>query len=138
MTDEGRNASDDVLRYRQEYADSVTAASASFDKAAATLAAGGLALSIAFVRDIAPQPVHKGWIGLAWVAFAVALLFSMASFLTSEYAHRHLIKELDEGKPLADLTLGLWGWSTQVLNIATAVLVVAGVGFVAYFAYLNL
>jgi hypothetical protein len=124
--------------YRSEFDQAVTTASLSFDKAVTTLAGGALGLSITFIHDIAPEPVHEGRIALAWVAFALALMFSMASFLTSEYAHRHLIKELDKGTPPEGLELGTFGWTTHVLNVGAAVLVVAGTFFLAYFAVGNL
>lgn len=38
-------------------------ASRDFDKAIMTLAAGALGVSIAFVHDIAPDPVHVSWLG---------------------------------------------------------------------------
>jgi len=44
-------------------------ASQDFDRAVMTLAGGGLGISIAFVRDIAPHPVHKWMLAIGWRAF---------------------------------------------------------------------
>lgn len=131
--------SDESAQYRKEYADSVSNSSASFDRAVTTLSAGALGLSITFVDQIAPSdPVSPGWLALAWVSFTVALVFSLYSSLTSEYAHRALIQQIDADVPLGELKLGVLGWATHVLNVASACLVGAGAGFLAYFAYVNL
>jgi hypothetical protein len=121
--------------YRKELAESSRASTDAFDKAVATIAGGALALSITFIHDIAPSPVHKGWIGIAWGAFAVALVGSTASFLTSDVAHRRAITKLDEGKPWKQ---GGWGWTTIALNWTCAGAILAGAGALAIFAYLNL
>jgi hypothetical protein len=126
---------DQAAQVRAEFAAEVTAASTAFDKAVTTLAAGGLALSITFVHDIAPEPVKTGRLAIAWTAFTLTLLFSMASFLTAGYAHRHLIKQLDKGQ---ELTLGGWGVATHILNLLSALGVTAGAAFMAYFAFANL
>lgn len=129
---------DQTARYREEFAEAATTASASFDKLVTTLSAGALGLSVTFIHDIAPEPVATWRIGVAWTAFSVALLFSLYSLVSSEYAHRGLIRQLDKGTDPGDLKLGFLGWSTHVLNLASAALVGVGAAFLAYFAFANL
>jgi hypothetical protein len=126
---------EEVARLRAEFAEEVTRASSAFDKAVTALAAGGLALSITFVRDIAPELKETWRLGIAWVALVGALLCSMASFFTSEQAHRHLIGQLELGE---DLTRDAWGVATLVLNVKAGLGVAIGAGFLAYFAFGNL
>jgi hypothetical protein len=126
---------EEVARLRAEFAEEVSKASAAFDKAVATMAAGGLALSITFVRDFAPALKDTWRLGVAWAALVGALLCSMASFFTSEQAHRHLVSQLEQDE---DLTRDGWGFATLILNVVAGLGVAAGAGFLAYFAYGNL
>lgn len=70
-----------------------------FDKAILTLAAGALAISLAFVKDIAPHP--HGWtvyfLSLAWTGFVLSLLSTLLSFLTSQAACRKQREILERG-----------------------------------------
>ncbi len=63
-------------------------ASESFDKAMLTLSGGVFALSITFVKEIAPQPIGTGWLLSAWIGFAISLLATLISFLSSQEAWR--------------------------------------------------
>jgi hypothetical protein len=127
---------DDERRpYREKFEQYAVSAARDFDRIVATLSAAALGLSIAFVRDLFPSPTGSAFLMVAWGSFSVALLASMFSFLTSERAHRNLINQIDSGTPLDQLAAG---GGTRVLNIVAAVGVTAGVGFLVWFAYVNL
>jgi hypothetical protein len=116
----------------------VTAASASFDKIVSFLAGGALALSITFIHDIAPDPVHQGRLALAWTSLWVALIASMFSFLASDSAHRSVIDRLYAGRELVGMERD-WRYKvTKALNWASAAGVVVGTGSLAWFAFANL
>ena len=114
----------------------VTSASAAFDRAVSFLAGGALTLSITFLHDIAPRPVHEGRLAVAWVALWAALMASLFSHLTSDLAHRRLIDKARQGNDVSKV--GGFGWGTVVLNGISAVGIVVGTGFLAYFAFGNL
>jgi hypothetical protein len=116
----------------------VTAASASFDKIVSYLAGGSLALSITFLHDIAPNPVHQGWLALAWTSLWVALIASMLSFLASDSAHRSVINKLYAGDELVGMDPGWRSKMTSTFNWASAIGVVVGTGSLAWFAFANL
>ncbi len=61
-----------------------------FDKAILTLAGGALAISITFIKNIAPHPNVETIYLLksAWFAFILSLLSTLCSFLTSQSACR--------------------------------------------------
>ncbi|MBI4823181.1 MAG: hypothetical protein HY805_02990 [Nitrospirae bacterium] len=69
-----------------------------FDKAILTLAAGALALSITFIKQIAPdpKPVSKYFLLGAWIFFCLSMLSTLISFLTSQKACRNARDILDE------------------------------------------
>jgi hypothetical protein len=109
------------------------AASRDFDKAVMTLAAGALGVSIAFVHDLAPDPVHVTWLGWAWGLFALSLVLILVSFLTSQLALRREMKVLSgersdarPGGPLGPLTIGLnWGSAGALVSGVIALVVFA-------------
>jgi hypothetical protein len=113
-------------------------ASRDFDKAVMTLAAGALAVSIAFVQDVARDPVHVGWLGAAWGLFATSLMLILVSFLTSQHALRREMRVLS-GEREADERPGGWLSALTIgLNWTSAGALVFGVLALVAFALYNL
>lgn len=77
-------------------------ASDAFDRALMTLSAGSLALSIAFVKDIAPDPVAVWPLKLSWILMGLALLFIVTSFAMSVQVHKQLIDGIDAKRSYDD------------------------------------
>lgn len=132
MSNEGSTPRNDRWQWLVEAAHT---ASRDFDRTVVTLAAGALGLSIAFVQNIEPHPVHTGWLAMAWSLFSASLIVNLASFLTSQHSLRWEMRHFDEdvgtaGGWLAKLTIGLnWG---------AAGFFVLGVLALVRFAFLNL
>jgi hypothetical protein len=63
----------DLAEWRQWLAEKHHAASQDYDKAVMTLAGGALGLSLAFVKDIAPDPEDTWALVGAWALFAASL-----------------------------------------------------------------
>lgn len=115
------------------------AASRDFDKAIMTLAAGALGVSIAFVHDVAPDPVHVAWLGWAWGLFAGSLVLILVSFLTSQHALRREMKVLSgERKKKDKRPGGCLGSLTIGFNWTSAGTLVCGVIALVVFALYNL
>ena len=114
------------------------------DKAILTISMGGLALSITFIKDIAPHPLPGTlWsIGTSWSLFVASMLAILASFLTSQIACRRPRDLLDElyqyGTREAERKGNWWSSLTHWLNVVSYVLVFFAVGFLALFSWLNL
>jgi len=114
------------------------------DKAILTISMGGLALSITFLKDIAPQPLPGTvWsIGTSWSLFVASMLAILASFLTSQVAcrrHRDLLDELFQfGTRETERKADWWSSLTHWLNVISYILVFTAVGFLAFFSWLNL
>lgn len=110
-------------------------ASQDYDKAVMTLAGGALGISLAFIRDIAPDPIH-GWIlAVAWCLLALSLLLIFVSLLSSQQAILTSIEKLDARETL---TRGIAGAMTVWLNGLAGGAFVLGVGFLVSFAAVNL
>lgn len=93
--DESEKSRDDVkyevyLSERSSLNEAEKDSSQQFDKAIITLAAGALALSLTFIKQIAPYP--KAWtlffLFSSWLAFGASMLSTLISFLTSQEACR--------------------------------------------------
>src|SRR5215470_16827748 len=72
----------------------------SFDRAVMTLAGGALGISLAFVHDVAPKPRHTWVMGVSWLLFALSLLLTLLSFLTSESAVVSMIDKFDRSEEI--------------------------------------
>lgn len=77
-------------------------ASDSFDRALMTLSAGSLGLSIAFVKDIDPDPVAVAVLEASWILMGFALFFIVFSFAASVEVHKRLIDGLDTDRSYED------------------------------------
>jgi len=111
----------------------------SFEKTITYLAAGALGLSIGFVKDIAPTPKYTGILLIAWVSFALSLLFILCGFLVSQNAFRKYVQSLDdEIKGEENEGFRCWGTLTSISNIASLLGLIFGIVFMAIFTYINL
>jgi len=70
----------------------------SFDRWMITLSAGALGLSITFIQQMAPNPVHTWLLCLAWGGFIVSLLCMLFSLLTSQAGFRRQREILENDK----------------------------------------
>ena len=112
------------------------AASDAFDRALMTLSAGSLGLSIAFVKDIARNPVSVWTLELSWILMGLSLLAIVTSFVASVEVHKRLIDGLDSGRRYDDEPRWVRHGVTW-LNALAGLLFVAGAGFLITFAILN-
>jgi hypothetical protein len=109
-----------------------------FDKYLVALSAGAFGLSLAFIRQIAPDPVMLWSIITAWIAFGLSLLAILTSFLISQSAFQRAVEILDkqneedieDSNKLDSVTTGL--------NVVSIVSVVVGVASLGYFAISNI
>lgn len=115
-------------------------ASRDFDRAVMTLAGGALGLSVTFIHGLVaePAPCSLTWLGLAWTLLAVSLLAILVSFLASQHALRHAIRQVDDQTIHSAHRAGGWlSGATEWLNITAAGSLVLGLVFLVVFALLN-
>lgn len=111
-------------------------ASQDFDRSVMTLASGGLAISIVFVNDVAPNPTHTAWLVSAWALLALSLLTVLMSFLASQVAlraeMRRIDDELDRTRPTSATRV------TRLLTGVAPILLILGVASLLVFSSANL
>ncbi len=90
---------DDIREYRKFLVKADHQASIDFDKAIMTLSGGAFGISIAFLKDVAPNPALGTRVLLiaSWVAFAVSLAAILLSYMASMGALRKTIERVDDG-----------------------------------------
>ena len=148
------------VRHREAIVQGLYEQAKGFDKAILTLGSGALALSLSFVRYVAPSP--KPWslwaLGVAWACFAVSLVCTLVSFLASLASHRAALDQWDahnaayaenqsdgdgnqdagqSGRPCAELPSPKYAELTSRLNIAAGVLFIFGVIALVVFCLWN-
>ena len=131
---------EEYLEERKILVEAERQAAESFDKSLITLSSGALALTVPFIRFLAPNPTALCLLFVAWGGFILALLTILFSILVSQGALRKQRDILDElyrhnadaaqKNRLADVT--------NALNTASIVLFVGGVLMFALFAGRNL
>ncbi|MEI8314403.1 MAG: hypothetical protein WCG79_03025 [Verrucomicrobiota bacterium] len=113
-----------------------------YDKAVMTLAAGGLSISLLFIKEVAPHPepstfwlLHYGWGG-----FTVSLLLILCSFLIGYHSYRREVQVLEVLYRDPDLKItppNRWVFPALVLNWLSAFALIFGATFIVYFAIMN-
>ena len=153
---DSRPAKGDDLKYqvyleeRKALIDAEREGARLFDRSILTLAAGTFGLSMAFIRQIAPQPEAAStyMLAVAWGAFGTSILSTLLSFLTSQFACRKQreILELtwfeDDGKHDSNrdnkADRNCLATLTMILNCLSIVLFTIGAFFLAAFSFNNL
>jgi hypothetical protein len=127
VTDE---RSEDQRLHRQYLVQAHLSMAQSYDRAVMTFSSGGLALSVAFLRDLVTDAENTGWLVTSWVLFTLSLASITASFLTSMKALRRDVAATDRGLEASHT----WGRATEALNIFAGVALVLGAATSIVFA----
>jgi hypothetical protein len=112
------------------------------DKSILTLSAGALAISITFLKDIAPMPIKESLRNLywAWGLFTVSMLSTLLSFFASQKACRKQIEILED--IYIDKKEGneknIWAIITNAFNCISITLFILGTIFLISFTIQNL
>jgi hypothetical protein len=111
----------------------------SYDKTLTTLAAGAFALSITFIKEIAPQPVGFPALLSAWIAFALSLVTILFGFLLAQFAVRRQASLWLVGTTWDAANRSRRRWSALIngCNCIALVFLVAGMVALVFFAALN-
>ena len=82
------------IEERKLLVDAAREASRTFDQAVLAFGSAVFAASVAFLKDVAPNPTPYSlkWLGFAWTLFSFGLLATMLSFL---FSHKACMKEIE-------------------------------------------
>ena len=115
-------------------------ASEAYDKAVMTLSGGALAISITFIHDIAPSP-DKGTVyllGIAWGSFGLSIAVILVSKLTSQWALRKAMRQIDQGTIHQQRPGAAFSVLTAILNVLAGLTFLVGVAALSWFAIANM
>ena len=84
------------LQYRSQLVEGLFKGSDLYDSTLLSLSSGALLLSIAFITDIAQEPVLLYLLKTSWVFFVLTIFFVLASFKTSQAALYESITKEDD------------------------------------------
>ncbi|MGD0655193.1 MAG: hypothetical protein ABSA16_12670 [Thermoguttaceae bacterium] len=132
------------IEFKKQVAEGLRSSAYQFDKAILTLASGALALSLTFIKEIAPNPDHSTIciIGLSWACFIASICLTLMSFHTSICAYRRFDNIIDTicSKPNIDRSSlkNHWNCVTILLNILSLIVFIVGTVFLTYSVYHNL
>lgn len=130
----------ELVEYRAEIVRLHGESQKSYDKTIVTLSAGALGLSLAFVHDyFADAPIQARTLLLAaWGAWGCSLAVILLSHLTSVWALKATISQVDSGMIFETSPGRGWSTVTTVLNILGGVLFLGGVVLLLLFVEQNL
>lgn len=135
----GQQTQDPLKDYRAFLMAAAQKESAAYDKAVMTLSGGALGISITFIHDIAPTPkAGTIWLlGIAWCSLALSIAAILISKLTSQWALRKAIKQVDAGTIGQQRPGAAFSAWTASLNVGAGMAFLLGVIFLASFTVTN-
>jgi hypothetical protein len=130
---------DPLKDYRAFLMNAAQKESAAYDQAVMTLSGGALGISITFIHDIAPAPkAGTIWLlGIAWCFLALSIAAILISKLTSQWALRKAIRQVDDGTIGQQRPGARFSAWTASLNVAAGMAFLLGVIFLACFTVTN-
>jgi len=132
---------DHYIEMKKQVGEALRSQADQFDKAILTLAAGALALSLTFIKEIAPSPdgLTIALLAWSWGCFVSSVCCTLLSCHTSVCAYRRFdqILNIQQSKPETDACAlkNHWVTATLVLNLLSLVVFVVGTGLLSYSAY---
>lgn len=130
-------AQDDYLeKYRDSLLEAEHTASRDYDKAILTLSTGALG----FITQIVPHPSSFTlfFLGSGWLSLVLSLLSTLVSLLTSQFALRKAVEQVDEKSIQEGTPGGVLTPVTSFLNVSASVFLIIGISFLVVFAFLNI
>lgn len=139
-TQEPAPSRSEMSMYREWLVQADHKASEAYDNAVMALSGGALAISLTFIKEVVSKP-RSGTLGLlaaGWACLAASVAAILVSKLTSQWALRTAIRQVDEGQIRRERAGAVFGWATHALNIVAAVTFLCGISFLGWFAISNM
>lgn len=131
---------DDLSEYRKHLQNAEQKSQEDFDKTVLSLSGGALGISFIFLKDvIGPNPIVQPFLLFsAWVAWGLSTFSVLSSYYLSHLALRKAMRQVDDNTIRNQKPGGFYSVCTAALNAMGALLFVAGVFFIVFFANANL
>jgi hypothetical protein len=129
-----------LSEYRQHLVLAEQKAQDDYDKSIMSLSGGALGVSFAFIEKFVDRNhiVSVCMLQWSWIAWGLSLAAVIMSFWCSRRALRRAINEFDHNAPAQQTPGGIMSHLTEIFNILSGILFVAGVILMAIFASENL
>ena len=128
--------------YWKELVARISDTSKSLDNLVTTLAAGALALSLTFIKDIAPHPSARWALFASWALLCMDLLFTLTSLMAAVHAHHALLNELSklpEDETIDTLNANnSWAKASTAFTWAGFIALILGTALLLVFSSVNL
>lgn len=131
--------SEEMLQYRNWLVAADQKSSEAYDKAVMTLSGGALGLSLTFIKDIvkSSHPILLWSLMSAWGCLTLSLAAILISMLSSQWALRKAIIQVDQASLPGATPGGGFAQATKTLNILAGSAFLAGITFLALFSISN-
>lgn len=139
--DDAPMTKEEFLEERKSLIDGEAKSIDHFDRAMVALSAGSLAVSIAFVKDIAQSPHDLHWLAVGYIGFGIALVSSLFSFLAGVEAFRKqrtLLGRYYRREITLEEAQNRYTTAVDVSNYVSLCAFIVGVLGIAAFVWLNL
>jgi hypothetical protein len=128
-----------LLTYKAELLEAYYKGQETFEKQLSYISGGGLAISIAFIKDIVGElslTTGKFFLISSWITFSLTLLLNFISHVVSTNTIREQIGKIDEGRfdfDKADSKFNL----IKIINIFCISLLIIGIVSIIVFVIIN-
>ena len=111
-----------------------------YDKTVITLSSGALGISFVFIKDVlGGTSIHSAGLALtAWILWAASLAVMLSSYLTGALLLNTAVRKLKDPEVTVESVARLPNLIQISANVVGGLLFVAGIVFLALFAYSNL
>lgn len=136
---QSRDLFDPMLEYRNWLVAAGHKSSEAYDKALMTLAGGALGLSLTFIKDIvkSTQPTSLWTLMTAWGCLTLSLATILISMLSSQWAIRKAIHQVDDASFPGVIPGGGFAVATDVLNVVAGLAFLVGIALLVWFSISN-
>lgn len=137
---QGQETESTMREYRTFLVKASQKESEAYDKAVMTLSGGALGISLTFIHSIVPTPRSDTvyLLAIGWGFLATSVVAILISKLTSQWALRKAIRQVDERTIHQERPGAAFSAWTVFLNVAAGTAFLLGVVFLAWFTIVNL
>jgi hypothetical protein len=130
----------DLDKYRQQLEELKQSMESKYDSTVLALSSGGIGVSVLVFQQLTEtiDPIGRSLIASGWMAWGLACVCILVSFLSSKIALNKVIKDIDEKEEINYDCGGFYDKLTSGLNLSSGTLFIVGLALVAIALFKNL